>query len=403
MASVYTVAQVTSYISHLFEEDFALKRISIQGEISNCRKHSGGHLYFTLKDETSTLSCVMFASNRAKLTFIPSEGMRVIARGSIRIYERDGVYQLYVTQLEPAGVGEWFRLFEERKAQFEEMGMFSEEYKKPIPRFAKKVGVVTAKTGAAIQDIINITHRRNPYVQLILYPTLVQGESAAVNIAAGIDYLDTLGLDVIIVGRGGGSIEDLWAFNEECVAMAIFRCETPVISAVGHETDFTIADFVADLRAPTPSAAAELAVFEYDTFENTLNLFAAQLSQSMQALIESRKKELEHAKLSLKVSHPSVRLKAQSETLKQYEAQIKRQMMHLIDQKKAQLSIAAAKLEAQSPLKKVGGGYAFLTDENKKPVCSVNQMTPQTTFFAYLSDGIVQADVTECMPKDKME
>ena len=394
MASVYTVAQVTSYISHLFEEDFALKRISIQGEISNCRKHSGGHLYFTLKDETSTLSCVMFASNRAKLTFIPSEGMRVIARGSIRIYERDGVYQLYVTQLEPAGVGEWFRLFEERKAQFEEMGMFSEEYKKPIPRFAKKVGVVTAKTGAAIQDIINITHRRNPYVQLILYPTLVQGESAAVNIAAGIDYLDTLGLDVIIVGRGGGSIEDLWAFNEECVAMAIFRCETPVISAVGHETDFTIADFVADLRAPTPSAAAELAVFEYDTFENTLNLFAAQLSQSMQALIESRKKELEHAKLSLKVSHPSVRLKAQSETLKQYEAQIKRQMMHLIDQKKAQLSIAAAKLEAQSPLKKVGGGYAFLTDENKKPVCSVNQMTPQTTFFAYLSDGIVQADVT---------
>ena len=323
MASVYTVAQVTSYISHLFEEDFALKRISIQGEISNCKKHSSGHLYFTLKDETSTLSCVMFASNRAKLTFIPSEGMRVIARGSIRIYERDGVYQLYVTQLEPAGVGECFRLFEERKAQFEEMGMFSEEYKKPIPRFAKKVGVVTAKTGAAIQDIINITHRRNPYVQLILYPTLVQGESAAVNIAAGIDYLDTLGLDVIIVGRGGGSIEDLWAFNEECVAMAIFRCETPVISAVGHETDFTIADFVADLRAPTPSAAAELAVFEYDTFENTLNLFAAQLSQSMQALIESRKKELEHAKLSLKVSHPSVRLKAQSETLKQYEAQIK--------------------------------------------------------------------------------
>lgn len=208
---------------------------------------------------------------------------------------------------------------------------------------------------------------------------------------------------MIIVGRGGGSIEDLWAFNEECVAMAIFRCETPVISAVGHETDFTIADFVADLRAPTPSAAAELAVFEYDTFENTLNLFAAQLSQSMQALIESRKKELEHAKLSLKVSHPSVRLKAQSETLKQYEAQIKRQMMHLIDQKKAQLSIAAAKLEAQSPLKKVGGGYAFLTDENKKPVCSVNQMTPQTTFFAYLSDGIVQADVTKCMPKDKME
>ena len=403
MRNVYTVKQVNAYIKNMFTQDFMLNRIYIKGEVSNCKYHTSGHLYFSLKDESGTIACVMFAGQRSGLSFRMQEGQQVIVLGSVSVYERDGRYQVYAKEIVLDGAGLLYEKFIKLKKELEEMGMFAPEYKKPIPRFAKKVGVVTAKTGAAIQDIINITHRRNPYVQLILYPTLVQGESAAVNIAAGIDYLDTLGLDVIIVGRGGGSIEDLWAFNEECVAMAIFRCETPVISAVGHETDFTIADFVADLRAPTPSAAAELAVFEYDTFENTLNLFAAQLSQSMQAFVESRKKELEHAKLSLKVSHPSVRLKAQSETLKQYEAQIKRQMMYLIDQKKAQLSIAAAKLEAQSPLKKVGGGYAFLTDENKKPVCSVNQMTPQTTFFAYLSDGIVQADVTKCMPKDKME
>lgn len=398
MASVYTVAQVTSYISHLFDEDFALKRISIQGEISNCRKHTSGHLYFTLKDEESTLSCVMFASNRGKLTFIPSEGMRVIAKGSVRVYGRDGVYQLYVTALEPAGVGEWFRLFEERKLQFAEMGMFDDAYKKPIPRFARTVGIVTAKTGAAIQDIINISHRRNPYVQLILYPTLVQGDSAAANIAAGIDYLDTLGLDVIIVGRGGGSIEDLWAFNEECVAMAIFRCETPVISAVGHETDFTIADFVADLRAPTPSAAAELAVFEYDAFEQTLLMFASQMGQNIKRIVERDQKRLEQAQLLLKLSHPGVRLNAQKETLAQLKMQMSRQMKHLLEQKKAELSLAAAKLDAQSPLGKLGGGYAFVTDEKGAPLCSVKEVAPGQPLFVYVKDGVVQTNAVQGKP-----
>ena len=403
MASVYTVAQVTSYISHLFDEDFALKRISIQGEISNCHKHTSGHLYFTLKDEESTLSCVMFAANRGKLTFVPSEGMRVIARGSVRIYERDGVYQLYVTSLEPAGVGEWFRLFEERKAQFAEMGMFDESYKKPIPRFARTVGIVTAKTGAAIQDIINISHRRNPYVQLILYPSLVQGASAAANIAAGIDYLDTLGLDVIIVGRGGGSTEDLWAFNEECVAMAIFRCDTPVISAVGHETDFTIADFVADLRAPTPSAAAELAVFEYDAFEQTLAMVSSQMGQNIQKMVEREQKRLEQAQLLLKLSHPGVRLNAQKEKLAQFAEQMSRQMKHLIEQKKAELSVAAAKLDAQSPLGKLGGGYAFVMDEKGSPLCSVKEIAPGGSLFVYLKDGVVQTNTVQVKPFSQIE
>ena len=387
----------------MFSKEYALSVVFVKGEISNCKYHSSGHIYFSLKDDRSQLTCVMFRGDRGGLDFRMENGQEVVVGGSISVYERDGKYQLYAKKIVPVGDGHLQEQYEKLKKKLEAAGYFDEDRKLPIPKYVKKVGIVTAKTGAAVHDMIQIATRRNPYVQLYLYPAKVQGEGAAQSIAGGISFLDEFGVDVILAGRGGGSMEDLWAFNEECVAMAIFRCETPVISAVGHETDFTIADFVADLRAPTPSAAAELAVFEYDTFENTLNFFAAQLSQSMQALIESRKKELEHAKLSLKVSHPSVRLKAQSETLKQYEAQIKRQIMHLIDQKKAQLSIAAAKLEAQSPLKKVGGGYAFLTDENKKPVCSVNQMTPQTTFFAYLSDGIVQADVTKCMPKDKME
>ena len=395
MASVYTVAQVTSYISHLFEEDFALKRISIQGEISNCKKHSGGHLYFTLKDETSTLSCVMFASNRAKLTFIPSEGMRVIARGSVRIYERDGVYQLYVTQLEPAGVGEWFRLFEERKAQFEEMGMFSEEYKKPIPRFAKKVGVVTAKTGAAIQDIINITHRRNPYVQLILYPTLVQGESAAVNIAAGIDYLDTLGLDVIIVGRGGGSIEDLWAFNEECVAMAIFRCETPVISAVGHETDFTIADFIADMRAPTPSAAAEIAVPENEGMSLAVMNNYRRLNYLMDSILSSSKNTLQ----TLSTKHCFTGFADNIYDNELYVSQLQNRLLNKM-QSKIELASQNLKhridnLENISPLKILQKGYSLTYDDSQKLIRSAKNINVGDKINVVFNDGNITATVEE--------
>ena len=393
MASVYTVAQVTSYISHLFEEDFALKRISIQGEISNCKKHSGGHLYFTLKDETSTLSCVMFASNRAKLTFIPSEGMRVIARGSVRIYERDGVYQLYVTQLEPAGVGEWFRLFEERKAQFEEMGMFSEEYKKSIPRFAKKVGVVTAKTGAAIQDIINITHRRNPYVQLILYPTLVQGESAAVNIAAGIDYLDTLGLDVIIVGRGGGSIEDLWAFNDENLAYAIYNCKIPVISAVGHETDFTICDFVSDLRAPTPSAAAELAV--PDTAELVDYYKSQKQYVSSMATLKLRQEynALTELKTRLSVVSPQQRIFEYEKSLELCKTKIQHFVQKTINKKAADITKTAAKLEGLNPVKILSRGYS-IAEKDGKTVNSAKMLKSGDEFTLRFSDGEIKAKAT---------
>lgn len=268
MASVYSVSQVNTYIKNMFAQDFALNRIQVKGEVSNLKYHTSGHIYFTLKDGGSALAAVMFAGRRAAgLKFRMQEGQQVIVRGSIEVYERDGRYQLYAKEIEPDGTGDLYRRFVELRDRLEEMGMFAGEYKQPIPRYARTVGIVTASTGAAIRDIMNISARRNPYVQLVLFPAQVQGEGAVPSIVKGIEVLDRMGLDVIIVGRGGGSIEDLWAFNEEAVARAIFACRTPVISAVGHETDVTIADYVADLRAPTPSAAAELAVFDYAQFE----------------------------------------------------------------------------------------------------------------------------------------
>ncbi|MEE1028878.1 MAG: exodeoxyribonuclease VII large subunit, partial [Agathobacter sp.] len=265
--NVYTVGQVNNYIKNMFAQDFLLHRISIKGEVSNCKYHSSGHIYFTLKDSAGTISAIMFAGNRRGLNFQMKEGDKVIVTGSVEIYERSGSYQIYAREIELDGEGNLYLKFEALKRELEEMGMFAPEYKQPIPKYSKRIGIVTAPTGAAVQDIRNISYRRNPYVQLILYPALVQGDGAAESIVNGIRALEHIGVDVIIVGRGGGSIEDLWAFNEEIVARAIFDCQIPVISAVGHETDWTIADYVADMRAPTPSAAAELAVYDYRLIE----------------------------------------------------------------------------------------------------------------------------------------
>ena len=250
MKNVYTVAQVNSYIKNMFAQDFFMNRLYVKGEVSNCKYHTSGHLYFSLKDESGTLSCVMFAGNRKGLSFPMKEGQQVIVLGSVNVYERTGNYQLYAREIVLDGAGRLYEEYLRLKAELEEMGMFAKEYKQAIPYYVRRLGIVTAPTGAAVQDIRTISLRRNPFVQLILYPAQVQGEGAADSIVRGIRALDALGVDVLIVGRGGGSMEDLWAFNEEKVARAIFECRTPVISAVGHETDTTIADFVADLRAP---------------------------------------------------------------------------------------------------------------------------------------------------------
>ena len=286
MKTVYSVGQVNRYVKNMFIQDYVLRKVYVKGEVSNCKYHTSGHIYFSLKDETGVLSCVMFAGQRRGLAFRMKDGDRVVVGGTVDVYERDGRYQMYAKEITLEGAGALYERFLALKAELEEMGMFAPEYKQPIPRFIRRLGVVTAPTGAAVQDIRNISLRRNPYLQIILYPALVQGDGAADSIVKGIRMLDEAGVDTIIVGRGGGSIEDLWAFNEESVARAIFACRTPVISAVGHETDVTIADYVADLRAPTPSAAAELAVFDYQLFEQQCIAAAQQMTKRMEQRAE---------------------------------------------------------------------------------------------------------------------
>ncbi|MBO5656686.1 MAG: exodeoxyribonuclease VII large subunit, partial [Agathobacter sp.] len=292
--NIYSVGQVNNYIKNMFAQDFMLRNITIKGEISNCKYHSSGHIYFTLKDASGTLSAVMFAGYRRGLKFQMKEGDKVMVTGSIEVYERNGSYQMYAREIELDGAGNLYLRFEALKKELEEMGMFAPEYKRPIPKYAKTVGVVTASTGAAIQDIRNVSHRRNPYVQMILYPAQVQGDGAAETIVRGIQALERYGVDVIIVGRGGGSIEDLWAFNEEIVARAIFDCSVPIISAVGHETDWTIADYVSDLRAPTPSAAAELAVFNLTQVKNQLEDQKYRMEYVLKGEIANARRLLKH-------------------------------------------------------------------------------------------------------------
>ena len=395
MAGVYSVTHVNAYIRHMFEQDFVLNRISVRGEVSNCKYHSSGHLYFTLKDATGTIACVMFASDRKHSDVRISEGMQIVAEGSIRIYERDGKYQLYVRRMVKEGTGALYLVFEQRKRELEEMGMFAAEYKKPIPRFVKSVGVVTAATGAAIHDIINITSRRNPYVQLILCPAKVQGEGAAESIAAAIERLDAFGTDCMIVGRGGGSIEDLWAFNEEVVARAIFACDTPVISAVGHETDFTIADFVADLRAPTPSAAAELAVYDINRLDEELLARSEQLERLMSLKLEAVRHELERCSLKLKNSHPGARLERERNEAARLAERLRMLMRQALLDRKHRLELAAGRLSALSPLQRLQGGYAFVTDADGKPVDKAAALREDEFLKLRFADGSAGVKVSE--------
>ncbi len=398
--SVYTVGQVNGYIKNMFTQDFALRNIYVKGEVSNCKYHSSGHIYFTLKDSSGVLSAVMFAGNRKGLRFQMREGQQVIAGGSVSIYERDGKYQLYAREITLDGAGDLFRQFEELRDRLMEMGMFAPEYKQPIPRYARRVGVVTASTGAAIRDIMNISYRRNPYVQLYLYPALVQGEYAPASIAKGIETLDGMGLDCMIVGRGGGSIEDLWAFNSEEVAYAIFHAGTPVISAVGHETDVTIADYVADLRAPTPSAAAELAVFDYRQFEQELAGFRQRLVRGQEQYIRRYRDRTEAFRLKLALYNPQYQIAQKRQYLSELEDRIRRGMEQRILACRHRLGLQAARLEGQSPLKKLGGGYVYARDRKGEALVSVEQVTEGDGLTILMRDGRIEAKVEKKIPDD---
>ena len=416
MAEAFTVTQVNNYIKNVFARDYVLNRISVKGEVSNCKYHSSGHIYFTLKDRDSQLSCIMFASNRQGLSFKLTDGQQIEAAGQISVYEKSGSYQLYVRSCSLAGAGELYERYLKLKAELEEMGMFDSLYKKQIPLYCRRIGIVTSPTGAAIRDIINVSKRRNPYVELILYPALVQGEGAAETIVRGIRKLDAMGLDVIIVGRGGGSIEDLWAFNTEPVAHAIFDAETPIISAVGHETDFTIADFVADLRAPTPSAAAELANFDYEALNEELESKRQMLMHCMRFAVNAARSELISKRERLNRLSPEARLKdnrhsleearlrmkhavsIKSESLrhrlKNGKASLDARMSERLSETKKRFAVAAARLDGASPLKRISGGYGYLESAGGRAITTISDVRAGDTFAAYVSDGRIEAVVT---------
>lgn len=388
--NVYTVRQVNAYIRNMFAQDFMLSRIYVKGEVSNCKYHTSGHIYFSLKDESGTIACVMFAGQRGGLSFRMSEGQQVIVLGSVSVYERSGTYQLYAREIRLDGEGILYERFQALKRELGEMGMFAEEYKKPIPRFAMRIGVVTASTGAAVRDIMNISARRNPYVQLLLYPAKVQGEGAAESIVRGIQCLEREKVDVMIVGRGGGSIEDLWAFNEECVARAIFQCPVPVISAVGHETDTTIADFVADLRAPTPSAAAELAVWDYRLFAGQMEEYSLKLKKNMGQKLEYANLKLEQYATKLKYQHPGVVLLQKRQRLADTEDMLRRLLDRQIELSRHRLAICAERIRGLSPVEKLGKGFAYVeetVDGEKRAVKSVAQIQPGQELDIYVADG----------------
>ena len=395
MKNVYSIRQVNLYISNMFRQDFMLNRIYVKGEVSNCKYHTSGHIYFSLKDDSGSLACVMFAGNRSGLKFQMQNGQSVIVLGSISVYERDGKYQLYAREIIQDGMGLLYEKFQALKQELEEMGMFAPEYKQPIPAFSRRVGIVTAPTGAAIRDIMNISYRRNPYVQLILYPALVQGEEAADSIVRGIELLDQSHVDVIIVGRGGGSMEDLWAFNEEKVARAIFQCETPVISAVGHETDFTIADYVADLRAPTPSAAAELAVADMAAIQGQLRDMQQRLQNRMSERLSDRKKELEHLQEKLKYVSPQHQIQEKYQRLTDIEEELQMLMQQTMKERRHQLMIYVERMKGLSPLEKLSQGYSYTADARGKKITATEQVQPGDLLQIYVSDGQILAEVKE--------
>ena len=395
MKTVYSVGQVNRYVKNMFIQDYVLRKVYVKGEVSNCKYHTSGHIYFSLKDETGVLSCVMFAGQRRGLAFRMKDGDRVVVGGAVDVYERDGRYQMYAKEITLEGAGALYERFLALKAELEEMGMFAPEYKQPIPRFIRRLGVVTAPTGAAVQDIRNISLRRNPYLQIILYPALVQGDGAADSIVKGIRMLDEAGVDTIIVGRGGGSIEDLWAFNEEKVARAIFECRTPIISAVGHEVDFTIADFVADLRAPTPSAAAELAVDDMAQVMYTLSSYQERFQRDMREKIECQRVRLGQYQMRLKYLSPESRLRDRRQALVDFEDTLRRAMDNKLQQYRHRLGIYLERYQGLSPLAKLNQGYSFVADTDGRGITSVSQVKPGDRVEISVTDGVIQAEVSD--------
>ena len=379
----------------MFTQDYFLQTVFVKGEVSNCKYHPSGHIYFTLKDSASALNCIMFAGDRRGLSFRLTEGQQVIAKGAVSVFERDGRYQLYVKEVTLDGAGALYEKYEQLKRELAEEGMFAPEYKQPIPKYIHTLGVVTADTGAAVRDIIQIAQRRNPYVQIILYPALVQGASAAPSIVNGIRALERQGVDVMIVGRGGGSIEDLWAFNERMVAQAVFDCTVPVISAVGHETDTTIIDYVSDLRAPTPSAAAELAVTAASDIDQEILNGQERLYRQMDRVLQRKKQQAEQMEMRLRYLSPASRIREKRTYSIQLEERLENRMQMILRDRRHTLALYIERMKAVSPLEKLNSGYSYVEAADGKNIRSVTQVREGDSLRIRVSDGMIDTKVEQ--------
>lgn len=402
MVKIYSVLQINNYIKNMFDNDFVLENVSVSGEVSNCKYHPTGHIYFTLKDKGGTISAVMFAGNRPKgLQFVLKDGMKVVVTGSISVYELAGKYQIYAKQIKEDGHGELYERFLQLKKELEEMGMFDAMYKKPIPKNIKKLGVVTASSGAAVHDIISVSRRRNPGIEIILYPAKVQGEGAASSVCAGIEALSKHNVDVIIVGRGGGSIEDLWAFNEEIVARTVFDCNIPIISAVGHETDFTIIDFVSDLRAPTPSAAAELAVSDVSEIYNKLNEYLSNMRFFMMNHIDKNRNLIDKYQQKLQFLSPQNSLNNKRIMLDELHDRINNGINTILNRYKSDFKVLCARLNGASPISKLESGYSYVVDNSGNNVNSTKALSEGEELKIYLKDGYTKTKVLEIFEREE--
>ena len=394
--SVWSVSELTAYIREMFELDYRLQDIEVTGEISNFTRAASGHLYFTLKDGAAQIKCVMWRSQAERLRFRPAEGDAVLARGRISVYDAGGVYQLYVERLQPAGRGDLAVAFEQLKETLAAEGLFETEFKKPIPRLPRKIGIVTSADAAALRDILNVLQRRNPLVSVLIAPTLVQGDMAPAQIVRALGWLDARDdIDTIIIARGGGSIEDLWAFNDERVARAIFAARHPIISGVGHETDFTIADFVADLRAPTPSAAAELAVPDLSNIQPILEEFAATLDRAMLDVVANRREALRARAQMLWLLNPRRMVDADRQQIDVIMERLGRAIQRIYDRQSSRLAVIQAGLMAFSPEATLARGFAIVRDASGQVVASVGQVSSGEAVSIRVSDGEFTARVAE--------
>ena len=399
--NVYTVGQINAYIKNMFTQDYFLHSVTVSGEVSNLKYHSSGHIYFTMKDETGILSAVMFRGNALKMKMRLENGDRIEATGSVNIYERSGSYQLYVTSISKAGEGEQHEELMRLIARLEEKGLFAPMYKKPVPKYCFRIGVVTSPTGSVIHDIRQVAARRNPGAEIILHPAKVQGEGAARSIIDGIEALAAEGVDVIIIGRGGGSEEDLSAFNDEELANVIFDCEIPIISAVGHGDDRSITDMVADVHAPTPSAAAELAVFVYDDLVRDVNMCAIRLAQLMEKHIEAQKAGLRQRVLRMEALSPGAKIKLQKLAYTGRYQQLDSLMKKRLEASKSKLLIYIEKYKALSPLEKIGHGFAAVTDKNGMRVTDPGTVNVGDALTLTMREGVIRATATGVEKRDE--